>query len=239
MNMENFKTHNQTDAQHQAYVWPDHLSTHTQAKHAQRESTNFEACVANIHWNAGQKRLHHPLFHFLFHLHLKLCSFNLRLLLLPLLFHSVLIRWFNTLRESFLFWRLKIHVNRTGCHCFEFRSLIHSIIPNAFSKHFSRSYSLFRGIMVHIFCNSSSMKKAFLNWLFILTKEMERKKKKHTQHTAKWIYTIAMCMVSAMCVCFCCRCHCCYCWANQSFWCMKSRVTSKNASKQRTRLTRK
>lgn len=28
-NMENFKTHNQMDAaQHQAYVWPDHLSTH-------------------------------------------------------------------------------------------------------------------------------------------------------------------------------------------------------------------
>lgn len=54
-----------------------------------------------------------------------------------------------------------------------------------FETFFPLSLSLSRNIMLHIFFNSSSFekKKTFLNWLLILTKEMERKKEKtHSTH---------------------------------------------------------
>lgn len=167
------------DAQHQAYVWPDHLSIHIVLKKRERES-DFER-MANI-LKRRTKTASSSFILFYFHLYSTIVLFQFTAAVAA---HSVLIRWFNTVN---IFGGPKSETKyRTGwnCHCSD---SIHSIISNGFSKPFFSLSQHYGAYFFQFFF--------FIRIFFKLIAYFNKKEglKEKTQHTSKWKYTIVMCV---------------------------------------------
>lgn len=183
--MENFRIHNQLDAQHRhmcALIIFKH--THIVHKKEKRQERNCKR-VANI--IESQDKNGFIILYFIFLFIQKMCYFN-SLLPLPLrsLFYSVLIHWLNTLNLSEF--KSKRERNRNWLNCHGSDS-IHSIISNGFSKTFSspKHYGAFFSILLLLFEKNN---RNIFDLMLISTKEMKWKIKhiqlSQTEHPSSW-----------------------------------------------------